>query len=252
MDKTDLFTLLICVLAAVLHGLSGFGFPMISTAALSLVYPLSTAVAMVIIPCILMNLSMLKTAQQNSFIKTLKDYLTRYWLLIGASLIGSLIGVNLLIKVPEGYLKIMLGIVMLLYVIDQFRHKPLQISASLQNMLLFGLLAGIVGGATNAMAPFLMMYLLSTRHQKNEIVIISNLSFLASKLVQLLLLYPSLLNFDQAQIWLLAIVTIVSLIFVYLGAKIRNRLSQQKFKYIIFIILTVLGLNALWQGFQLL
>ncbi|RPE29835.1 hypothetical protein EC846_2416 [Acinetobacter sp. BIGb0102] len=252
MDKTDLFTLLICVLAAVLHGLSGFGFPMISTAALSLVYPLSTAVAMVIIPCILMNLSMLKTAQQNSFIKTLKDYLTRYWLLIGASLIGSLIGVNLLIKVPEGYLKIMLGIVMLLYVIDQFRHKPLQISASLQNMLLFGLLAGIVGGATNAMAPFLMMYLLSTRHQKNEIVIISNLSFLASKLVQLLLLYPSLLNFDQAQIWLLAIVTIVSLIFVYLGAKIRNRLSQQKFKYIIFIILTVLGLNALWQGFLLL
>lgn len=166
MDKTDLFTLLICVLAAVLHGLSGFGFPMISTAALSLVYPLSTAVAMVIIPCILMNLSMLKTAQQNSFIKTLKDYLTRYWLLIGASLIGSLIGVNLLIKVPEGYLKIMLGIVMLLYVIDQFRHKPLQISASLQNMLLFGLLAGIIGGATNAMAPFLMMYLLSTRHQK--------------------------------------------------------------------------------------
>lgn len=252
MDKTDLFTLLICVLAAVLHGLSGFGFPMVSTAALSLVYPLSTAVAMVIIPCILMNLSMLKTAQQNSFIKTLKDYLTRYWLLIGASLIGSLIGVNLLIKVPEGYLKIMLGIVMLLYVIDQFRHKPLQISASLQNMLLFGLLAGIVGGATNAMAPFLMMYLLSTRHQKNEIVIISNLSFLASKLVQLLLLYPSLLNFDQAQIWLLAIVTIVSLIFVYLGAKIRNRLSQQKFKYIIFIILTVLGLNALWQGFLLL
>jgi len=252
MDKTDLFTLLICVLAAVLHGLSGFGFPMISTAALSLVYPLSTAVAMVIIPCILMNLSMLKTAQQNSFIKTLKDYLTRYWLLIGASLIGSLIGVNLLIKVPEGYLKIMLGIVMLLYVIDQFRHKPLQISASLQNMLLFGLLAGIVGGATNAMAPFLMMYLLSTRHQKNEIVIISNLSFLASKLVQLLLLYPSLLNFDQAQIWLLAIVTIVSLIFVYLGAKIRNLLSQQKFKYVIFIILTVLGLNALWQGFLLL
>ncbi|MEB6479987.1 sulfite exporter TauE/SafE family protein [Acinetobacter vivianii] len=252
MDKTDLFTLLICVLAAVLHGLSGFGFPMISTAALSLVYPLSTAVAMVIIPCILMNLSMLKTAQQNSFIKTLKDYLTRYWLLIGASLIGSLIGVNLLIKVPEGYLKIMLGIVMLLYVIDQFRHKPLQISASLQNMLLFGLLAGIVGGATNAMAPFLMMYLLSTRHQKNEIVIISNLSFLASKLVQLLLLYPSLLNFNQAQIWLLVIVTIVSLIFVYLGAKIRNRLSQQKFKYIIFIILTVLGFNALWQGFQLL
>lgn len=252
MDKTDLFTLLICVLAAVLHGLSGFGFPMISTAALSLVYPLSTAVAMVIIPCILMNLSMLKTAQQNSFIKTLKDYLTRYWLLIGASLIGSLIGVNLLIKVPEGYLKIMLGIVMLLYVIDQFRHKPLQISASLQNMLLFGLLAGIVGGATNAMAPFLMMYLLSTRHQKNEIVIISNLSFLASKLVQLILLYPSLLNFNQAQIWLLATVTILSLIFVYLGAKIRNRLSQQKFKFIIFIILTVLGLNALWQGFLLL
>ncbi len=60
---------------------------------------------------------------------------------------------------------------------DQFRQRPLQISASLKNMLIFGFLAGVIGGATNAMAPFLMMYLLSTQHSKTDIVVISNLKF---------------------------------------------------------------------------
>ena len=250
MYKTEFLTLLLCALAALLHGLSGFGFPMISTAALSLFYPLQTAIAMVLIPCIIMNLSVLGTHEKASI--SLLYYVKNYWSLIGSSLIGSLFGVMLLLYIDESYLKLLLGMVIWLYVLDQFRSQPLHLRRSIKNMLIFGLLAGVIGGATNAMAPFLMMYLLSTQHCKNDIVMITNISFLASKLIQFSILYPTLLTFDQAQIYLLCAITFFSLFFIYLGSKIRIHISQQKFKRLILVILTVLGTNALWQGINMI
>ncbi len=47
MQKTDFIILLFCAIAAILHGMSGFGFPMLSTAAVAMLYPLSTAVALI-------------------------------------------------------------------------------------------------------------------------------------------------------------------------------------------------------------
>lgn len=181
MQKTDFIILLFCAIAAILHGMSGFGFPMLSTAAVAMLYPLSTAVALVLIPCLLLNLFMLRGDTQQSLFSSLYGYCKKYWGLILSALIGSYLGVSLLLILNEGYLKFAMGILILLYVADQFRQHPLQISVSLKNMLIFGFLAGVIGGATNAMAPFLMMYLLSTQHSKTDIVVISNLNFIISK-----------------------------------------------------------------------
>ncbi|WP_272869972.1 hypothetical protein [Acinetobacter junii] len=38
----------------------------------------------------------------------------------------------------------------------------------------------------------------------------------------------------------------------HLGSKIRIHISQQKFKRLILVILTVLGTNALWQGINMI
>lgn len=248
MFKIEIITFVLCVLAALLHGLSGFGFPMISTAVLALFYPLPIAVAMVIIPCLILNLMMLRSDPERSFLQTLHHYLKKYWILIISSLIGSFMGVLLLLYINENYLKFIMGMVILLYVLNQLSTQPIRIQQSLRNMLIFGGLAGVIGGATNAMAPFLMMYLLSTQHQKTDIVMISNLSFLASKLIQLGMLYPILSSFQTAQIHLLVAITLSALAFVYLGSKIRAHLSQQKFRRIILTLLALLGVNALWQA----
>jgi Sulfite exporter TauE/SafE. len=119
-------------------------------------------------------------------------------------------------------------------------------------MLGFGLLAGMIGGATNAMAPFLMMYLLSCQLSKTDIVIISNLNFIASKLVQLTLLFPILISLQTHQRHILLGITLFALIGVWLGGKIRHRLSQQHFKYLVLFFLFGLGIYALWQSVGLL
>ena len=78
-----------------------------------------------------------------------------------------------------------------------------------------------------------MMYLLSCQLSKTDIVIISNLNFIASKLVQLTLLFPILISLQTHQRHILLGITLFALIGVWLGGKIRHRLSQQHFKYLV-------------------
>ncbi|HCL58260.1 sulfite exporter TauE/SafE family protein [Acinetobacter variabilis] len=252
MTQAEWIVLWLCAIAALLHGVSGFGFPMLSTAALSSEYALSTAVTLVILPCLLLNLWMLNSDPKHSLLQSIRYYASRYWPLMLSSLVGSVIGVKLLIWINEGYLKLLLGLVIIFYVLDQLRPTPLRVSSSQLSMLGFGLLAGMIGGATNAMAPFLMMYLLSCQLSKTDIVIISNLNFIASKLVQLTLLFPILISLQTHQRHILLGITLFALIGVWLGGKIRHRLSQQHFKYLVLFFLFGLGIYALWQSLGLL
>lgn len=252
MTQSEWMVLCLSALAAVLHGISGFGFPMLSTAVLSSQYPLSLAISLVLLPCLLLHLFMLNADSQRSIRHNISHYGRLYFPLIVSSLIGSLIGVKLLLWLNEGYLKLLLGLVLLFYVIDQCRHTPLKIQASAQLMWIFGFLAGVIGGATNAMAPFLMMYLLSCSLSKTDIVIISNLSFIASKLTQLVLLFPILISINTEQQFLVLWLCVFALIGIGLGSRIRHALSQQHFKSLVLILLSIFALYALWQSAALL
>lgn len=248
MHHLEWITIIICIAAALLHGLSGFGFPMMSTAALSMQYSLSHAVALVIIPCLVLNIIVLNSDPQRSLGNTLSYFIQQYWPLLLTCLIGSIWGVKLLFWVDESYLKLLMGVVLIGYVLDQCRASPFRVSANTFNMLIFGLSAGVIGGATNAMAPFLMMYLLSCQLPKTDIVIISNLSFVIGKLIQLLLLYPVIISFDQHQYGLIALITLFAIFGVMLGNKLRQFLTQGHFKTLVLLLLFALGLNSLWQS----
>ena len=252
MTQAEWMMLWLCALAALLHGLSGFGFPMMSTAVLSSEYPLSMAVTLVILPCLLLNLIMLNADPQHGLFSSMGIIFKRYWPLILSSLLGSMLGVQLLFWLNEGILKLLLGLVMVFYVLDQLRTRPLQVSPHVSSMLRFGLLAGIIGGATNAMAPFLMMYLMSCQLSKTDIVIISNLNFIASKLIQLVWLFPLLIAFEVPQQHILIGISLFALAGVWIGGKIRHRLSQQHFKRMVLGLLLLLGLYALWQSAALI
>lgn len=252
MAQSEWLALVICLAAAILHGLCGFGFPMMSTAALSMQYSMQTAVALVLLPCLALNILMLKADASRSFWQSTVHYTAQYWPLILSSLIGSFIGVQALLMLSEAFLKFALAGILFIYLADQLRSQPMHIAPTTFNMLVFGSLAGVIGGATNAMAPFLMMYLLSSKHQKIEIIMISNLCFIVSKLIQLGLLFPHIANFDAQQNFLLILLFAAALPGMYLGSHIRAYLSQEKFKNFILWILALLGLSSFWQALQLI
>lgn len=256
----ELIQLVAFAVAALLHGITGMGFPMISTTALSLMLPLSTAVALTIVPSVLMSVLVLTTQKNPQYahhLTELQFYLKNHYLLILGSIVGSVIGVKLLFLLPVAWLYLLMSVVTLYYVIYGYCSlkawvKPFTVPTNRVSMLCFGLLAGVIGGSTNAMSPILLMFLFSYTQNNHEIAKVSNICYLSSKLVQLLYLSHQLFTFTSKEIYLLILLTIISILFLLVGIKMRSFISPNLFKQIICLILLILAVKVGYSGMNMI
>ena len=240
-DYTILFFF---VVGALLHGITGFGYPIVGTAVVAGFYPLKVAVAMVVVPCMVLNVVMLRSG--DGFWRNVLGYGRAFLPLFVSSFVGGLIGVKLLLVFPEPALKMFLGVTLLFYVATQYSRFRIRFGKG--TMLAFGFVAGVVGGVTNAIVAFLMIYLLGTGRNKTEMVMVNNISILITKLTQVVVLFPVLRGFGAKDWSLLGVVLVVSLGFVWLGGHIRQRLPQGVFNHVVAMMLLALGVYAMWQG----
>ena len=176
MDVLSLALLAIVAFAALLQGLSGFAFPMLMTMLLTLFMPFQTAVAWTILPSLLLNgVSLLQGVDLRTLVR-------RYAVFAGLATLGSLLGVYVLLLVDALWLQLLLAVVMIWYV-GRAWLKPASLDApSMPNWQMNGLgfVAGIVGSATNAMAPILMIALLAMKKDRRETIQVANLCFILS------------------------------------------------------------------------
>lgn len=249
-DNNDWVIIVFFVLGALLHGVAGFGYPIVGTAIIASFYELKVAVAMVVVPCIVLNLIMLRTS--GGIIANIVKYSKEYFWLFVMSFLGGLVGVRLLLLFPDSYLKIFLGLTLIVYIITQYSRFRITFKRDKKTMAIAGFLVGVIGGVTNAIVAFLIIYLLGTGRTKHEMVIVNNISILITKIIQIVMLAPVIIGFDDKKMWLLGIVIFISLFFVYLGSYIRDKLSQEIFNHAIAVMLLVLGVYALWQGARIL
>ena len=247
--------LIVFAVASLLHGLTGMGFPMLGTIALAMLLPLPKAIAIMAFPSLIMNFIVLITNNSKGIWAEIVYYSKKYWLLALTSLIGSIIGVKLLLYVPAGVVYLLMALVTLYYVIDGYLSnkgiiKGLRIPTGTVSLMVFGAVAGIVGGATNAMSPILMMYLFSNTNNKHEIVKASNICYLLSKIVQVIMLKDQILSFSSRELTTLAILTTVSIVFLFIGIKLRSRVSNAKFRNAIYLILLFLSIKVGYTGIE--
>lgn len=200
----------IFLLAGVLHGVTGMGFPLLATAALTLVMPMPKVVALVALPSLLLSLLVISKAPKGkgfdvfASIKELGYYAKTYRHLATASVVGSILGVWLLSVLPMAWLLLLMATVTLYYATSGLlalfgKAKPIAIVPNAKNSVIFGFLAGLVGGATNAMSPILLMFLLSQTDDKNRIAKASNLCYLLAKIVQILMLKEQYLRLNAKE-----------------------------------------------------
>ena len=247
--------LMIFAVASLLHGLTGMGFPMIGTIALAMLFPLPKAIAIMAFPSLIMNVIVLFTNNSRGIWGEIAYYSKKYWLLALTSLIGSIIGVKLLLFIPAGIVYLLMAMIILYYVINGYLSnkgiiKGLRIPTGTLSLILFGSVAGVVGGATNAMSPILMMYLFSNTNNKHEIVKASNICYLLSKVVQIILLRDQILSFSTHEVITLTILTTASILFLFIGIKLRNRVSNAKFRNAIYLILLFLSIKVGYTGIE--
>ena len=66
---------IVFIVAAILHGITGMGFPMLGTTALAFIMPLSKVVALVALPSLLMSLLVLCSNNKKGFYQEIVYYL---------------------------------------------------------------------------------------------------------------------------------------------------------------------------------
>lgn len=254
MDFTTYITqIVIFAIASFLHGIAGMSFPMIGTTSLALEFPLPKAIAMIAFPSLIMNVFVLLSNNQRGFAKEIWFYIKTYRLLILSSIIGSIVGIKLLIIVPAGIMYIIMSLVILFYVASEYLSQKgliqnLKVATDVKSTLLFGFLAGVVGGSTNAMAPILMMYLFSKTDDKHEIVKSSNICYLFGKLIQIVFLGQNIISLNNQEIVFIILITLISIFFLFLGIRFRRRVSNRLFKNVIYIILLTLSIKVGMSG----
>ncbi len=241
-------------LAGGLHGVTGMGFPLLATAVLALVMPMPKVVALVALPSFLLSLLVIIKAPAGTLggIKVLAKefsyYAKTYKHLAIASVVGSITGVWLLSVLPMAWLLLLMAMVTLYYAISGLlalfgKAKPIYIAQNAQNSVIFGFLAGLVGGATNAMSPILLMVLLSETDDKNRIAKASNLCYLLAKIVQMLMLKEQYLRFGIKEYGFMGLLTLCCVVGLFFGIRLRDKITPNAFKSLIFIVLLILALK---------
>ena len=249
MDVLSLALLAIVAFAALLQGLSGFAFPMLMTMLLTMFMPFQTAVAWTILPSLLLNgVSLLQGVDVRTLVR-------RYAVFAGLATLGSLLGVYVLLLVEALWLQLLLAVVMIWYVGRAWlkpaqRHPPPMPQWQMNSL---GFLAGVVGSATNAMAPILMIALLAMNKDRRETIQVANLCFILSKLCQFVGMYVGgqwLFTWQDTDI--LLAVCAVALLFWFVGFKWQQRLSPVLFQKVVLLMLVAMAVLQLWQSLPLL
>ena len=224
------------LLAAIVKGAIGFGFPTLGTPLLALVVDVKTAVAVLVIPNMVMDGLQLRRSGP------IGDAPRRLAPLLLFTMIGTVIGTKLLVALSPRTATMILGVFILGYVLlDLARFSP-RVPPSWELTLAapVGLAAGIMGGITNAPGTPIALYLVALGMEKKEFVRSIAFTFLVVKGVQLVtLVWYGLLT------WSLAVVSLglaaTGLAGFALGLKLQDRLDQRSFSRAVLIFLAALG-----------
>jgi len=142
---------LIIFLAGFTQGFTGFGSVLVGLPLLTILMDVRTAVPLI---CLLaLCISIILTAQLRAHF---------HWLRVRNLFIpavpGIIFGVYALKSVPQEFLELVIGLVLILFPLYLFRSRPPQNGIPEQWAWVFGLLSGMLGGSIGANGPPVIIY----------------------------------------------------------------------------------------------
>ena len=228
-DPPTLLTILaytvIIGFAAMIHGTVGIGFPMVATPLLALVTDVRTAILLLVLPTVVINVgNILKGGRWGRSIAV-------YWPLAVYGMAGSFVGTRLLVAFPAESFRPLLAAMLVLYLnaerigvgLGWVRRHPRIAFA------FFGLTAGILGGTVNVMLPALVIYALEVRMPKTVMIQVFNFCFLFGKLTQgAVFVQAGLMTGDV--VGLSACMAVLGATVMFLGMHVRERISTAVYR----------------------
>ena len=219
----ELIYLPILLFAAFTHGALGFGFPLIATPLLVLFMPLPAAILLTLLPTVSINLVSFFTE------KNWKQALRTYWPIPTFTIIGSIIGTQVLLSVDPSPFRMLLALVLVAYLMTERltgSAKPHVLPT--WGLALFGLGLGLLAGVVNIFAPVIVVFALYTRMDPSLMVATFNMSFLTSKSGQIIGFIANDAFTPNIVLLTLALVPLI-LLCLWLGIRVRRKIDRETY-----------------------
>lgn len=224
-----------------IKGALGVGTPLLTVPMMMLVLPPQMAIAIMAMPVVVANLWQFALAERSMAL------VGRFWPTFIAILIGTWVGVKILSVIDEKTLLITVGIAVVVFALLQASSYRLYLADSMVKPagVLFGGIAGVIGGVSSFFGPTLIVYLISIRGL-TKIQFVSTISFLyvSAVLPWAISLYVFGI-LDQRTLILSVCAILPVTLGMLIGQSVRGYISESKFKYLIVCILIISGLSML-------
>ena len=232
-----LLVLVVVTLAFLVKGVTGLGGPPLVIPVIATFMGVEWAVAVVAIPAGLANFWLLW--DNRTALSAVRPFMGA---LLAGGLVGTIVGVRILLSVDDRIMSIVLGVLILLYIVWYLFNPETSIDDRTARWLAWpaGLGGGVLLGTTGVAAPIIATYAHSLRLSRSEFVAAVSLPFVVLGLMQMVSL-AAFGGYDRERILAGLIVCVPVLVVTPLGIRLGRRLSHQVFQY---AVLAVLGLAA--------
>lgn len=237
-DQTTILVAVALLLAAYVKGTTGLGFPLIATPTVALLLDIRTAITILIIPNIVMDMAQIFRGSFSAAI-----FRRFAWFLL-MTILGVFLGTKVLVTLPFWILDLALGVTVLAFVVSNFLRIGFQISPPVETVLspLAGVVTGFIMGITNAGGPAIAIYLYSLGLPKTEFIKSIATIFFVNKVSQLVAVSTWNL-FTLSTLRLSLLVTLFCLLGFYVGLKTQDRVNQRTFNRGLLTLLFVIGVT---------
>lgn len=223
--------------AGVISGMTGFGFALVTAPLLVLVLPARLAVPIISVLSLLSHLVVLVETVRNV-------HLTRIWLLVLGGVIGSPLGVYLLLLLEPASLKLFIGVVTTLFALALLVGFKRPIRNERLAALPIGLASGLLGGSTSMSGPPVVLFFSNQNVDKPAFRANLNLYFILLACVTLPAQLVAGLLTRQVATYLLWFSPAL-LVGTLAGMWLARRVDEQAFRRLTLLVVIATGLSAI-------
>ncbi len=233
----------VILVAGLLQGALGFGFPFVATPLIALVSDIRTAIILVLLPTLATICVALFTSGP------LRATLARFWMMPLYMIVGSAAGTWVFVSAPDAPYTLVLALLTLFYLsLDRLGRTEWAVVKRNERVFapLSGLTAGVFEGTANVAAPPLIILYLSLNLTPAMLVQALNICFLAGKTTQFTVLtVRGGVGMDE---WLATLPLVaIGVAGSFVGVRIRNRIDAATFRLWVKRALFVIALGLLGQ-----
>ena len=243
----DLFFLLTVTIAffcgGIVKGVVGMGLPLVALALMTTVLDLKTAVSLLVFPIIMTNI--LQAIRGGLF----KKLLRKFWPMLATAAVGVFGGVYALYQFDPSYFLITLGIIVGCYSINNLFAVRLSITEQSLPIMspVVGLCSGLIAGMTGSMGLPVIIYFQALGFQKDMFVQAIGIQFVFLGLILAVALFHQ--GGRAAEISVIsALAVLPSLLGMYAGNIVRDKVSEDRFRTWLYIVLIFVALNLIRKG----